>query len=102
MQIWLDDMRPIPDDGGDWIHVENAKDFKFYVENFQHNITKISFDHDLGLTEPTGYDLATWLEEKMALGKIKFLHDVEFTVHSANPIGAARIDQTIESMKRFL
>lgn len=51
----------------------------------------ISFDHDLGMEERTGYDFADWLVDK-DLDNPGFLpSDFTYNVHSANPVGAANI-----------
>lgn len=52
----------------------------------------ISFDHDLGDNEPTGYDLAKWMIEKDLDSAGQFIPD-EFTfdIHSQNPVGSENI-----------
>lgn len=50
----------------------------------------ISFDHDLGENEPTGYDLAKWLVNQ-DLDTHAMPANFDFAVHSANPVGAANI-----------
>ena len=58
----------------------------------------ISFDHDLGKNEPTGYDIAKWLVEvdmgrnKKILDRAAFHPDFDFYVHSKNPVGKANIE----------
>lgn len=52
----------------------------------------ISFDNDLGLDEngqvaPDGYAAAKWLVYKSGLNLV----DLEFKVHSANPVAAKQI-----------
>lgn len=54
--------------------------------------TFISFDHDLGPDEKTGYDLAKWLVERDLDSNGAFIPATfEFYVHSQNPVGAANI-----------
>ena len=55
-------------------------------------------DHDLG-REETGYDVLKWLEEGVATKKIDYIPDV-ILIHSANPVGRARMEQAIRSILR--
>lgn len=56
----------------------------------------ISFDHDLGENEPTGYDLVkTLIADAITFPEVEdfqFLSDFAFYVHSKNPIGKANIE----------
>jgi hypothetical protein len=53
----------------------------------------ISFDHDLGEDEPTGYDVAkAMIEKDMDEGGAFIPKDFKFHVHSANPVGARNIN----------
>ena len=60
------------------------------------NPSYISFDHDLGENERTGYDLAKMLIED-ALNfpdwpEYQLPSDFSFYVHSQNPVGKANIE----------
>lgn len=51
----------------------------------------VTFDHDLGESQPTGYDIAKLLVEKdMDNGVL--LPSFSFQVHSQNPVGKANIE----------
>lgn len=52
----------------------------------------ISFDHDLGENQPTGYDLAKFLVEKDLDEPGWIPSNFQFQVHSANPIGKQNIE----------
>ena len=53
----------------------------------------ISFDHDLGDNEPTGYDLCKWLIEYDMDNNGSFIpSNFDFQVHSKNPIGKKAIE----------
>ncbi len=53
----------------------------------------ISFDHDLGPNEKTGYDFAKWLVEKDMDDDGKFIpKNFYFYVHSQNPVGKENIE----------
>lgn len=58
----------------------------------------ISFDHDLGENELTGYDLAKYIVERDLDENGKFIPDnFGFTVHSANPIGKKNIEYLLNN-----
>jgi hypothetical protein len=50
----------------------------------------ISFDHDLGENEKTGYEIARKLCD-MIMDGLQLPDDFEFKVHSKNPVGAENI-----------
>lgn len=50
----------------------------------------ISFDHDLGDNQKTGYEIAQRLCE-MVMDGMKLPENFEFRVHSKNPVGAENI-----------
>lgn len=53
----------------------------------------ISFDHDLGSTESTGYDIAKWIVERDISLRGAFIpKGFRFAVHSANIVGGANIE----------
>ena len=97
--IFLDDERfpnenTFPDAGDNMISICRMVTQARSVMNRYDHYHKfvISFDHDLGANEPTGYDFAKWLVESDMDG-IEFLNEhFEFYVHSQNPIGKANIE----------
>lgn len=58
----------------------------------------ISFDHDLGSGEKTGYEIAQELCE-MVLDGVQMPSDFKFRIHSKNPVGSENIQHY---MKNFL
>lgn len=56
----------------------------------------ISFDHDLGADEPTGYDFAKWLVEQ-DLEHETLPKGFKFDVHSQNPVGAENITKLLNN-----
>lgn len=82
-----------------WHTVRNYEDFidyiaTMYAENKLPAV--ISFDHDLGDEELSGYDCAKWL--------INFCIDTDSPLptcllHSMNPIGKANIESLLKSFK---
>jgi hypothetical protein len=88
-KLWLDDLRPSPDDM--WIVIRSYSNFVKCIE--ERGLPEfISFDHDLG-EGPTGYDCAKWLVDKECL--------VEYTVHSANIVGRSNIIGLLDGWKKF-
>lgn len=96
VRIWLDDLRPPPDDSWDWVRtVENA------IELMQRGgVDDASLDHDLGRAEdgsllPEGRTLAVWMAE----------HDCwpsrSIAVHSANAVGVDYMVGVIERYSPF-
>jgi hypothetical protein len=100
MKLWLDDIRDPPD--ATWMCVRTPEEAIAELENGL--VTDLSLDHDLGLhelggRERSGYDVLVWIETQVA-------DDHEFAVpelriHSANPVGRARMEQAIESIRRL-
>lgn len=83
MKIWLDDVRPIPEEFTD--HVRNLKEFQELLASNSEVIEIMSFDHDLG-EEEDGYQIIKWLAEY----HLDRWPEKTF-VHSANPPGASNI-----------
>ena len=85
MRIWLDDVREVPKG---FIHVHNLKELKMLLEiSPDEVIEEMSFDHDLGLNTPDGYEIIKWLARKHPDRWPK-----EVRSHSANPIGRENIE----------
>lgn len=95
IQLWLDDVRPMP--FGFDIHAKTEQDAIELLKTG--NITHISFDHDLGNPENgTGYNVAKFIEEKAYYGKIPPL---TWTIHSANPVGRKNIESAMNNADKF-
>jgi hypothetical protein len=101
MRIFLDDIRDPPKFDAvtgepiKWDYVcRNAIQAIALIESG--GVEFISFDHDLG-TELTGYDVACHIEASAIARGIK---PPDYAIHSANPVGANRIDQAMKSAWR--
>lgn len=95
MKLWLDDLRPAP---AGWVHAKTAKEaIKLLSADC---VKEISLDHDLGEEEDvgSGYDVACFIEENAALGRLKKLF---WNIHSANPVGRIRMMQALNNAERF-
>ena len=86
----------------DFVVVRNYSDFVKYIK--QNGLPEfISFDNDLGLDEngeiaPDGYSAAKWLVYESGLD----LRELQFKVHSANPIAAEQIRGLLNNYIQFL
>lgn len=89
IKLYLDDLRPIPNE---FIGVRSYTEFINYIN--QNGLPDfISFDHDLGLEE-SGFDCAKWLVNYCLDKKIGL---PEFTVHSQNPVGKKNIESLLNN-----
>lgn len=96
MLVFLDDIRPCPDN---FEVVRNPIEFKELISKKFEQILMISMDHDLGFwddtgKEVTGYDLIRWLESEF--GTVHF----KIKVHSANPVGKTRMENVAKKICR--
>lgn len=93
--MFLDDERFPPDNGEVWIVVRNMAQAVACVRMSGLPLL-VSFDHDLGENERTGYDFAKWLIES-DLDGIFSIENMQWTVHSQNPVGAKNIEKILEN-----
>lgn len=90
--LWLDDQRPAPPG---WTAVSTSAECIEALESSP--VEVLSLDHDLG-GDDTGYKVVLWLELRAADG-LPVPGDIR--VHSANPVGAARMLAGLESVRRL-
>jgi hypothetical protein len=93
MWLFLDDIRMPPSD--EWHVVRSAVVAIELLKTGK--VERISFDHDLG-SDISGYHVANFIEQMAVEGKIAPL---DWSVHSANPVGRANIERAMESAERF-
>lgn len=96
MKVYIDDLRNCSEI---FIICRTFNEFKDVVKN-QGFPEFISFDHDLGYGEPTGYDIAKWIVEEDMKRKILPIN-FSFNVHSANPVGKANIEGLLNGYLKF-
>ena len=92
--IWLDDVRPMPQDGEFNVRCSNFYEFKAIIDlanDVGIEIECISFDHDLGEGK-TGMDCVKYLVQ-MDMDHTVLDSHFEFKVHSANPVGKENIQE---------
>jgi hypothetical protein len=100
MKLWLDDIRPAPED---WMPVKSV-DEAIHLSTLMYSIgepwTEISLDHDLGEFYPLGgdgIDYIDWLCEA-TLDPDVMMWPYKITIHSGNPVGR---DNMMRAIKRF-
>lgn len=96
-KLWIDDVRPAPDDSWDIARTYNEAIEK--LKKFHYNT--ISFDHDLGDfredgREMTGYDILMWVVERLQNDLAGERLPTQYNVHSANPVAQQRMNGVIE------
>jgi len=92
MKLWVDDIRPKPDDFD--LH---AKTTDAAVELLSSkNITEISLDHDLGdeTVVGSGYRIAIWIEHAAYRNQIPRL---KWSLHTANPVGKKKMEAALDT-----
>lgn len=96
MRIWLDDLRPMPDDYD--IHIKKASVLIKLLDSGC-RVKHIGFDHDLGDDEDgTGHTVANHIE-KMAAGSQ--IGRMTYSVQSDNSPGRDNIEAAMKSANRF-
>ena len=94
MKIWVDDLRPPPDDSWEWAKTSlEALGWLWHVRMCYEDchIEVMSLDHDLG-GDDTTRPIVLWMCEN------NFWPD-EVVVHSANPVGIDWLEGMIERYK---
>lgn len=96
-RMFIDDERDPPNGETDWVVCRNAQSVFYWIatKGFP---SFISFDHDLGRCDMTGYDIVKDLvEEDLTRGGRFIPADFSFYVHSQNPVGAENISKLLEN-----
>ncbi len=94
-RVFLDDVRQAP---AGWTRAYTAREAIALLA--AGDVVEISLDHDLGdeATCGTGYQVATWIEEQVA---VHGFVPPKIAIHSANVVGRARMEQAIASIERL-
>lgn len=101
LALYLDDVRdPEPSDELTWIVCRTGEEFMECHKTFYQKISMYSFDHDLGDGEPTGYELAKWMVNRMM--DYSVYCEILFNVHSANPVGSVNIEKFLSNWNNFV
>lgn len=95
MNVFLDDVRRAPDG---FLLVRRAEEAIDCL--LTRNVEVLSLDHDLGDADTaTGYDVLLWLEERVAMKEMSPPSVIR--IHSANVGARKKMEQAIESIRRF-
>ncbi|HEY1065437.1 MAG TPA: cyclic-phosphate processing receiver domain-containing protein [Pirellulales bacterium] len=101
MNLWLDDVRPMP--SGFDLHVVTAA--QAIAALATGGGRKISLDHDLGdAANGSGYEVAKWIEERAfawSRGEVEGLAPLEWAIHSQNVVGVENMRRAMQSAERF-
>lgn len=97
MNLWVDDFRNPPEtEQWEWAKTYQLALALLCVKLDSYQV--VSFDHDLG-EEKTGYDLLCDIERWVHSGLVRYLPELQ--VHSANPVGYAKMIRVIDSINRY-
>jgi hypothetical protein len=104
MKIFLDDIRypsvlHVKDGNLGWTIVRNYTDFVYTWVVNKNEVTHISFDHDLGEPDKTGYDCLKIVEEDYFEGFNRF---ITMSVHSNNPVGVEKMTKVIKNLELMM
>lgn len=95
--LFIDDERyPVDEPGMFWEIARNLDDVCYLIatKGFPQYI---SFDHDLGENEKTGYDIVKLLVEGLMDGQYEMPENFDYFVHSQNPVGKANIESYLNN-----
>ena len=92
--MYLDDIRKPKTEG--WTIIRNYSEFVHHITIFGIP-DEISFDHDLGEEEKSGYDCAKWLCQYCWENGLPF---PDWNVHSANPVGRENIVSLLTNFEK--
>ena len=88
-KIWVDDVRPAPS-GYIWLKSVNSF-IDYMVEHGLDNVLVVDIDHDAGDYSSDGGDYIKCLDWLESMGA----EDISIRIHSANPVGIAKMRQVI-------
>lgn len=105
-RIFIDDERfPTANHDNSWVILRSFNQVMEYLDQLKKDTDilpdYISFDHDLGEDQPSGYDIAKKLVELDMDGIMLFPDNFAWTVHSMNPVGKENIDLFLRSYMEF-
>lgn len=99
VKIYLDDVRPCPKG---WVLAKTAWECIDLLQKCNGFTIALSLDHDLGdESNGTGYDVVKWIEERQHDTPVYYITPSIITIHSANPVGIAKMKAGIESIYRM-
>ena len=93
-KVWLDDLREMPPEYD--IHVKTASEAIEVLKTGK--VTHMSFDHDLGEGNGSGYDVASWIERAAYDNSIQ---PIKFSLHTQNTVGMENMSAALLNANRF-
>lgn len=94
-KLFIDDERdPVRDD---WVIARSSAEAIKIIEE-RGCPQEIAFDHDLGQNDTVTRNFLRWFEDALLDGKIRMPELFTFSVHSQNPIGAAKIKGHVQAL----
>ena len=95
MRLWIDDCRPAPEG---YIWLKSTNEALCFITNHIHDIEEIALDHDAGDYVSKGGDYINVLKEieRLARKSPATFIGYKFSIHTANPVGAANMRAIIE------
>lgn len=97
-KMFLDDLR-YPH-AKDFIIARSSADAIWMIDQYGMPVY-IAFDHDLGGTD-TSIKLIDWIIEKVLDGNLIIPDFFEYSIHSANPVGAGNIRGKLDPFLRYI
>ncbi len=94
-KLFIDDERFPPEDNKFWRIARTMTEVQETIQTHGFPIF-VSFDHDLGEHEPTGFDIVKWIVET-DLDHPRIPDGFDFYTHSQNPIGAKNITELLRN-----
>ena len=95
MRLWIDDCRPAPEG---YIWLKSTNEALCFITNHIHDIEEIALDHDAGDYVNQGGDYINILNEleKLFRKSPSTFIGCKFSIHTANPVGAANMRRIIQ------
>lgn len=95
MRIWLDDVRPKPDEYDIW--VKTSEEAILYLAS--ESVTEISLDYDLANGD-CGINVLEFIEKFEHVSETTKFINVYISIHSQNPEGVRRMNLVLDSIIR--
>ena len=95
MKLWIDDCRPAPEG---YIWLKSTNETLRFIINHVHDIEEVALDHDAGDYVNEGGDYINILKEieRLARKSPTTFIGYKFSIHTANPVGAANMRAIIQ------
>lgn len=99
--MFIDDERYPADDGLSWVVVRTVEEAIEEVIERKSIPDFISFDHDLGQDQATGFDFVKWIVDCVVNERYALPPKFDYYIHSQNPIGKENIDGLLRCLMKY-